>query len=204
MTKINDLLKEYIYTNIIPQYKNFDKAHNLDHINDVLTNSLEISQTYEVDVNIVFTIAAYHDIGIKFGRKNHHITSAELMMKDTVLQQWFTDDKLTLIKEAIEDHRASNDYEPRTIYGKIISEADRLIDPETIIYRTVEYGKFHFPNLSYDEHFERVYLHIEEKYGKNGYLKLWLKTTKNTMGLQKLQSLLKDRERMKEIYSNYA
>ena len=200
MAKVTGLLKEYIFANIIPQYINFDKGHNIDHINAVLESSLEIAQAYEVDIDMVFTIAAYHDIGIKFGRKTHHITSAELMMKDKALQEWFTDDKIILMKEAIEDHRASNDYEPRTIYGKIISEADRVIEPEIIIYRTVEYGKAHFPDLSQEEYFERVCLHIEEKYGVNGYLKLWLKTEKNTTGLQKLQALLKDKERLKEIY----
>ena len=44
-------------------------------------------------------------------------------------------------KEAVvEDHRASTDHEPRSIYGKIVAEADRIIDPDITLRRTVQYG----------------------------------------------------------------
>ena len=42
-----------------------------------------------------------------------------------------------MIGEAVEDHRASLPYEPRSLYGKIISEADRDLDFERILKRTL-------------------------------------------------------------------
>ncbi len=44
------------------------------------------------------------------------------------------------MREAVEDHRASTDHEPRSLYGKIVAEADRIIDPDTTLRRTVQYG----------------------------------------------------------------
>ena len=46
------------------------------------------------------------------------------------------------IKDAIEDHRASSNHEPRTIYGRIVSTADRtIIDIDNTIRRSYSYGK---------------------------------------------------------------
>ncbi len=196
---IDNELKDYINNSIIPKYLNYDNGHNINHINDVIESSLEIAKNYDVNINMVFVISAYHDIGIMYGRKNHNITSAKYMVDDVNLRKWFNDEQIKTMSDAIEDHRASNEYEPRTIYGKIISEADRIIDVETIIYRTMGYGKANFPEYSFEEHFERLYEHIEQKYGENGYLKLWLKTEKNTKGLKKLRELLKDKTKMKDM-----
>ncbi len=204
MRDINPLLYEYVYQNIIPQYKEFDKGHSTDHVSAVIENSIEISESYDVDIDMIFVIAAYHDVGIKFGRKDHNITSAKIMREDSALNKWFSAEQKNIMSEAIEDHRASNNYEPRTIYGKIISEADRIIDVETILYRTHEFGKAKFPELSPTEQFERSYGHISEKYGDGGYLKLWLNTTKNEQGLSRLRALIKDKPAMKELYFSIA
>lgn len=203
MNQINQDLQTYIQTSILPQYEPYDKAHSTDHIAQVINNSLTIAEDYPVDRNLVYTIAAYHDIGIRFGRKDHHITSGNYLLEDKELTKWFSQDELYIMKEAIEDHRASNDYEPRSIYGKIVAEADRDIIPETIIYRTMEYGKKNYPNYSFEEQFIRSYEHIVEKYGVNGYLKLWLETKQNREGLKALQELVEDKDRLKEICKRF-
>lgn len=197
MNNIIKELNEYVYENIIPQYQMFDKGHNNEHITKVISSSFKIAKDYEVDINMIFVIAAYHDIGIINGRKNHHITSGIILANDKELYNWFSKEQIDIMKEAVEDHRASNDYEPRSIYGKIISEADRDINIDTMIYRTMEYGISHFPKLSFDEQFERLFSHIESKYGENGYLELWLKTEDNIAGLSEIRRMLKNKELMK-------
>lgn len=199
MYQINSDLKEYVENNIIPQYTYFDKGHDSNHVNEVLQNSFDIAKNYDVDIDMVFTTAAYHDVGIKFGRKTHNITSAQILREDLTLKKWFSDEQITIIAQAIEDHRASNDYEPRTIYGKIISEADRVIDVDRLIYRTTEYGKANFPNLTIEEQFERIYDHITRKFGENGYMKLWLNTKRNTDALNVVRMLLNDKEQMRKM-----
>ena len=43
------------------------------------------------------------------------------------------------LKEAIEDHRVSLEYEPRSDYGKIISSADRTTSIDSVLQRTHSY-----------------------------------------------------------------
>ena len=194
---LNESLLSYLHEKIIPIYQSFDSAHQVDHVNQVIKDALKIASDYDVGLNMVYTVACYHDIGIQFGRGNHHITGGLFLYNDTELKRFFTEEERIIMKEAVEDHRASNDHEPRSIYGKIIAEADRQITYETICKRTIQFGFKHYPHLSMDEMLHRAMMHIEEKYGPNGYLKLWLKTKRNEEGLKKIHESLKDREKMK-------
>ena len=125
-------LQNYVRQSIIPQYANFDKAHQIDHVEKVIEESLKLATHYEVDYSMVYVIAAYHDLGLYEGREFHHITSGKVLLADETLRRWFTDEQLLQMKEAIEDHRASNKQAPRTIYGMIVAEADRIIDPYSL------------------------------------------------------------------------
>ena len=128
---IPETLITYIETAIIPRYKEFDKAHNLSHVRTVIEESLALARQYpEADERLAYVIAAYHDTGLCRDRATHHLVSGEILMADSTLRQWFSDTEILLMKEAVEDHRASTDHEPRSIYGKIVAEADRIIDPE--------------------------------------------------------------------------
>lgn len=200
---INGQLIHYIEENIISRYAEFDKAHDTVHVLKVICNSLKIAEDYNVNLDMVFAVAVYHDIGIMYGRENHNITSGDYLLKDNSLNKWFTDEQLVLMKDAVEDHRAGNDYEPRTIYGKIISEADRDIEVETILHRTLQFGIKNFPCLSFDEQFERAYLHIQDKYGVNGYIKLWLNTKNNNYSLISIRKMLNNKMEMKEECRRY-
>lgn len=199
MKTINKALEQYIQENIFPKYQSFDLGHNIDHVEKVIAGSIEIAKDYDVDINMVYTIASYHDIGLVQGRQNHQITSGILLQEDQELPHYFSKEQLVVMKEAIEDHRASNDYPPRTIYGKIVSEADRLLDCQELLYRTIQYGIKAYPEYTFEEQFERTYQHILEKYGENGYLKLWLNTKKNNELLIKIREMLKTKNKMKEL-----
>ena len=138
-------LKAYIEAEIIPRYGAFDAAHRTDHVRTVIAQSLVLAGHYEVDADMVYAIAAYHDTGLAYGRESHHIRSGEILLGDSFMRQRFTEEQMAVMRDAIEDHRASSDHAPRTIYGRIVAEADRCIDPETVIRRTIQYGLAHYP-----------------------------------------------------------
>ncbi|MDE6002639.1 MAG: HD domain-containing protein, partial [Prevotella sp.] len=125
-------LVEFIETQILPQYAQFDKAHNMEHVTRVIRSSLDLARRTGADLDMAYAIAAYHDLGLMGPRAIHHITSGKILMQDARLRRWFSPEQLKLMKEAVEDHRASASRAPRSIYGKIVAEADRDIDPETV------------------------------------------------------------------------
>lgn len=198
---ISKALTAYIETEIIPRYEYFDKAHNLSHVQTVIEESLSLAEQHpEADERLVYVIAAYHDTGLCRDRATHHLVSGEILMADIHLRQWFSEEELLLMKEAVEDHRASTDHEPRSIYGCIVAEADRIIDTDTTLRRTVQYGLKHSPEASIDWHYQRFYKHLMEKYAPGGYLKLWFPKSKNAERLKELQAIIADESRLKAIF----
>lgn len=193
-------LQRYIYEKIIPQYINFDKAHQVDHVEYVIEESLKLALHYEVDPSMVYTIAAYHDLGLCEGREFHHIVSGKMLLADETLRRWFTDDQMQQMTEAIEDHRASNKYAPRSIYGKIVAEADRMIDPEVTLRRTVQYGLSHYPEMNQEQQYERFCKHLADKYAERGYLKLWIRQSQNAVRLAELRRLIEDEDKLREVF----
>ena len=198
-------LIDYIETGILPRYKTFDKAHDRKHACTVLVKSLQLAQHYDVNAAMVYAIAAYHDLGLVEGREHHHIASARIVREDKRLKELFTADEIEIMADAVEDHRASNSNPPRTIYGKIVAEADRIIDSTTIMTRTIQYGLSHYPTLTESEHIERAVAHIKEKYGEGGYLKLWIPESDNADRLQEYRALIANeallRGQLQSIYN---
>ena len=193
-------LCEHIRERIIPQYVNFDKAHRIDHVEKVIEESMKLALHYEVNSAMVYTIAAYHDLGLCEGREFHHIVSGKILFADETLWQWFTDDQMLQMKEAIEDHRASNKHAPRSIYGKIVAEADRLIDPEITLRRTVQYGLSHYPEMDKEEQYARFRKHLTEKYAEGGYLKLWIPQSDNAGRLAELRNLITNEGELIKVF----
>ena len=174
-SNLNLKLIEYIENNIFPEYSKNEKAHDINHIIYVINHAFSISKNYEVDLNLIYTIAAFHDIGHHIDKEKHEIISADIMNNDKVLKEFFSNDELLLIKEAIEDHRASSSRIPRSIYGKIVSAADKNLTVDIAITRTYLYNRKYFPNLNEEELYEEIYNHLNEKFGKNGYAKIYVK-----------------------------
>ena len=192
---MNNELVQYIENEIFPLYNRNEEGYGINHIKTVIKRSLELAKHYDVDLDMVYTIASYHDLGHYIDRKTHEIISAEIFMKDEKIKQWFTDQQRSIMKEAIEDHRASSNHEPRTIYGKIVSTADRtIIDIDNTIKRSYSYGKRNYIGLSEEEQIERVYQHLTEKYGENGYAKVYLEDKEFEDALDKLRQALSNKE----------
>lgn len=192
---VNTELVEYIENEIFPLYKRNEEGHGIKHIKTVIERSLKFAKEHNADLNIAYTTAAYHDIGHYIDRKKHEIISAEIFMKDENIKKWFTDEQRNIIKEAIEDHRSSSDHKPRSIYGMIVSTADRtIIDIDNTIRRTYSYGKTHYIGLTEEEQIEEVYHHLTEKYGENGYAKVYLEDKEFDEAIKKLREALSNKE----------
>lgn len=210
---IQNELKKYIETEILPIYHTFDAAHRLDHAQIVIEQSLRLATTISnsssymnpdgsktiISADMAYTIAAYHDLGLQEDRKTHHLVSGRIVREDERLLQWFTPEQIETMAQAVEDHRASSDHEPRSIYGKIVAEADRLIDPETVLRRTIQYGFKHYPDFGKEAHIQRALDHLDEKYAEGGYLKLWVPESPNAERLHALQQIIKDKNKIREL-----
>ena len=200
---VNPALVEYIEREILPRYDHFDQAHQRDHVAMVIQQSLDIASRLDVDTNMVYAIAAYHDTGLCEGREHHHEVSAQIIKADQTLRQWFTEEQILVMADAAEDHRASAKQAPRTIYGRIVAEADRFIDPDTIVRRTIQYGMDHYPELSREEQYQRMLTHLKEKYGRNGYLKLWFPDSPNAARLERLHDMIDDEQAVRQLFEQY-
>ena len=194
--EIKPKLKTYIETEIFPVYERNEPSHGINHIHTVINRSLHIAKEYEVDKNMVYTVAAYHDLGHYINPKIHEKLSAEIFMKDNKIKKWFTEQQIQMIKEAIEDHRASSDHEPRSIYGRIVSTADRTIKSiDNCIKRTYLYGKKNYPGLlTQEEQINRIYEHLNDKYGLNGYAKTYLYDEEFEIAKKKFIEALSDKD----------
>ena len=194
-------IREFVVRDIIPQYDNFDAGHGRDHVQTVISQALELAQYYpEVDPCVLLVAAAYHDLGLAFGREEHHTHSARIVREDARLRQWFTNEEINTIADAAEDHRASSSHEPRTIYGRIVAEADRIIDGETIVRRALQYGMKHEPGLDREGQYRRLMEHMREKYDYGGYLKLWIPESDNAVRLYAFRQTLADETAFRKMF----
>lgn len=198
---VNQDIINYIEKEIIPRYAAFDKAHQESHVRMVIAQSLKLAEHIPtMKSDMVYVIAAFHDLGLVNGREHHHKVSRKILEADEFIRSRFTGKQIEIMGQAVEDHRASNQNKPRNDYGLIVAEADRFIDAETIIRRTIQYGLANYPELDYDGHYQRTLQHLNNKYGPNGYLKIWIPWSDNANNLKKLHVLLADRSKLNEIF----
>ncbi len=196
-------LVEFIETQILPQYATFDRAHNLEHVTRVIRNSLELVKTTGADINMVYAIAAYHDVGMSGHRADHHLRGGKILAADARLKKWFTAEQIKIMKEAVEDHRASASRAPRSIYGKIVAEADRDIDSDTVFRRTVQFGLSNYPELDKEGHWKRFQEHMQNKYSKDGYIRLWIPNSPNARRLSALRDIIAQPVKLREEFERF-
>lgn len=194
-------LVEFIETQILPQYAQFDKAHSMEHVTRVIRSSLELVRTTGADIDMAYTIAAYHDIGMSGPRAIHHITGGKILATDARLKRWFSPEQIKIMREAVEDHRASASRAPRSIYGKIVAEADRDIDTQTVIRRTIQFGLANYPDLDKEGQWKRFLEHMNSKYSKDGYIKLWIPNSPNAQKLNELRNLIAQPIKLREAFN---
>ncbi len=194
-------LVQYIHDAVFPRYANNDKGHRIDHIHYVIRRSLRFMEQFaNLNADMVYTIAAYHDIAHHINKDEHEILSAKALKNDADLKRFFTDEQITVMKEAIEDHRASLEYEPRSDYGKIVSSADRSTDINGFFKRTHAYSLKHFPEYTEAQRTERCYQHMKDKYGNGGYAKSYVTDEEYAAFLQTIRTLLDNKNAFMEKY----
>ena len=192
----------YIENEIIPRYAAFDKAHREDHARAVIDRALAMGRNYPIDVDMLYAAAACHDLGLAVDRKTHHLESGKTIRADARLREWFTPEQVETIAQAAEDHRASATTPPRSIYGALVAEADRMIVPETIIRRTIQFGLSHYPELDKEGHWERTLEHLHEKYAEGGYLHLLIPGSPNEEPLARLRAIIRDEAYLRDLFES--
>ena len=200
-----DLL-EYITNEIKLKYKEFDKAHSISHFNFVTNNCLNygkelIKQGYDVDLEIAYVVGAFHDIGIINGRENHALSSGDYVRNNSKLKFFYDEETIELIAQAVEDHSSHLTYEPRSIYGKIVADADRNNSLYLVFSRPVKYGIKNEKYRDRESHINRVYEFVNDKFGRNGYVKYWLNIPQTRKEQELVWSLLDNEELCKKYIS---
>ena len=192
-------LVQYIRQTILPQYDQFDGGHRRDHAQMVIDESLKLARDQKADEQMAYVIAAYHDLGLRFDRETHHLHSGEILIQDETLRKWFTEEQLAIMRDAVEDHRASSNHPPRTIYGAIVAEADRQIYPTLVIHRTMSYSAKLYPDGDFETLYLRSKEHLLEKYAEGGYMRLWLNSERNVRSLEELRTIIRDEPQLRAL-----
>ena len=168
--KINPELLKYIEQIVNYHYNLNDKGHGVEHAKYVINRSFKFAcQVESINLEMVYVIAAYHDVAHHIDAKNHETISAKMLREDKNLKVFFTDEQIKIMSEAVEDHRSSMETEPRSIYGKIVSSADRNISVEVTLKRCYSYNRRHFPELKEEDVIEECRKFLLKKFGINGY-----------------------------------
>ena len=193
-------LTDYVEAHIMPQYDAFDEAHRQPHIRSDIRRGLEMAERHSVNKNMIYCAAAYHDIGCCESREKHHIVSGRIIREDRELLRWFSPSQIEVIAQAAEDHRASSRSKPRSIYGLILAEADRDLNPRLVVTRTVQFGMRHSPEPDKEGSYQRTLLHLKEKYGPEGYLQLYLPDSPNRRDLEALHALIANPAALRSLF----
>ena len=191
---------EFVERNILKRYNAFDAAHNMTHVNRVIKASVQLARKMGADIDMAYVVAAYHDLGLEVERATHHIESGKILKADRRLDKWFSAQQIEIMRQAVEDHRASASRAPRNIYGKIVAEADRDLEPMSVIRRTIQFGLAHYPEKTKEEHWDRFVEHLQQKYSSAGYIKLWVVGSDNEQNLRELRRIINDRQQLRQIF----
>lgn len=196
---VNNEIRKYIEEEILTKYEiNNIGGHGIEHIESVIARSFELNEKFNLnlDENMIYVIAAFHDIGYKVDADNHEKVSSEMFLEDETIKNFFDQTQISIMAEAIVDHRASLEYEARSIYGKLVSSADREVVPTNILKRSILFqaGKHKGENPTLKEVIEYSYQKLSKKYGKGGYAKMYFEDDKYINFLQVVQEIIEDKE----------
>ena len=197
---MNEQIIKYIEQKIFPKYNKY-YAHGMLHINNVIKNCLKMAEYYNLDKNMCYVMASFHDVGLNIDRENHEIESGKILYSDKELKKYFTSSQIRIMKEAIEDHRGSKKDKPRSIYGEVLSDADRDFNIEILAKRQLATSLKNYPNLkSFDEHFERCYKYILSRINSKGHFNLWTNNPELVKQRLNFEKKFLDKENARNVY----
>ncbi len=201
--QINLELKDYVEKYILSQYdQNNVGGHGREHIETVTNRCFELIEEFNLnlDPDMVYAIASFHDLGYRIEPDNHEDVSSIMFLDDEFMKSFFNDFQRRLIAEAIIDHRASLEYEARSDYGKLVSSADREISVENMLKRSILFqaDKHSAENPTDLQVIDYSYKKLSSKYGKAGYAKMYYPDAKYLAYLETMQELLADKNKFVE------
>ena len=199
---VNPLLKKYISESIFPEYKKNDKGHGLIHILEVIRRSFVLNKNLNLglDVNMIYTIAACHDLGKYINSDIHEKIAADIFIKDENMKLFFNEEQRIIIKEAIEDHRSSKKDHPRTKYGELISSADRNTRIEIVFIRSFFVAHERMPEMNIEEYLDYTYKRLSKRYGEEEPENMFLEDEDYRIFISEMRELLKHEEEFKNKY----
>lgn len=202
---VDPRIKRYVEGIIFPQYARNDQGHGIIHIKEVIRRSFALNDTLKLglDDNLMYTIAACHDWGKyeepETGEK-HAIIAGRRFINDEVFESIFNQEDRTTIKEAIEDHSSSLDDMPRSIYGKLVSSADRNTRIEIVFIRSFFVGKVRTPDMTVEEFLDFTFKRLSKRYGEERPENMFLEDETYRLFLNDMRTLLKDEIAFKNRY----
>ena len=202
---VDPRIKRYVERIVFPQYSRNDQGHGIIHIKEVIRRSFALNDTLKLglDDNLMYTIAACHDWGKyeepETGEK-HAIIAGRRFINDEVCKDIFNDEDRTTIKEAIEDHSSSLDDVPRSIYGKLVSSADRNTRIEIVFIRSFFVGKARTPDMTVEEFLDFTFKRLSKRYGEERPENMFLEDETYRIFLNDMRTLLKDEVAFKNRY----
>ena len=200
MKEVNKDIIKYIKKYIFPKYDKY-YAHGMMHINAVIENMMMLADYYKLDKNMAYVIACYHDIGLSVDRDNHEKESGKLLAADQQLKEWFSTEQITIMKEAVEDHRGSRKKRPRNFYGECVSDSDRDFDISILAKRQINTTLKCYPEIkTFNQHFERCYKYICGRINASGKFNLWTNNPILIERRDKFQNEYLDKNYAKKIY----
>ena len=199
---VNPSLRTYVETNILPQYSKNDRAHGILHIREVIRRSFLLNDIFSLslDPNLIYTIAAYHDLGKHIDSDRHEFISAKLLREDAKVYDYFSPEEVDIIAEAIEDHRSSKSDVPRSTYGKLISSADRNTRVEMVFVRSFFVGKDRQPETTVKDFLDYTFRRLSKRYSEDDPENMFYADDEYRNFLSEIRALLRGEEAFKNRY----
>ena len=199
---VNTALIAYVEKEIFPQYKDNDQAHGIIHILEVIRRAFALNETLKLGLNkdMIYAIAAYHDLGKYINHEIHEKIAADIFINDENMKQFFTDEERVIIKEAIEDHRSSKSDTPRTTYGKLISSADRNTKIEIVFIRSFFVAQVRQPDSLIEDYLDYTFKRLSKRYSEENPENMFYEDEAYHTFLIDMRKLLNNEEEFKKLY----
>ena len=199
---VNPLLKKYIKEKVFPKYEKNDKGHGLLHILEVIRRSFELYKNLNLnlDPNLIYEIAACHDVGKYIDSDTHEKIAAKAFRDDENFKEFFSDEEIKTISDAIEDHRSSKKDNPRTKYGELISSADRNTRIEIVFIRSFFVAHERTPDMNIEEYLDFTFNRLSKRYSVEEPENMFLEDETYKTFLHDMRSLLQDEVAFKNKY----
>ena len=163
---------ESLREHVAPIYAVFDPAHRMQHIDNVLHLSTRLSTWYYLtptETRLTRLAVYCHDLGLLYGREEHHNHSADIVLTRTLpVIKDLPDDELKVVADACREHRASGSGVYSSKVSEVVAASDRGRPDFWALYQRIASN---FEHLTPEARKAEVHAHMRKKYGSAGYVK---------------------------------